>query len=82
MGMPDGIGIVDTMIGFPHRDPSGTFPRVPINHKKMYPIYAGCFPMGLSVERVMSEMPHVPFEDDVGPKFLRTNALRVLGLDA
>ncbi len=44
-------------------------------------IYAGYFPMGLSVERIMTEMPNVGFKDDVWPKFLRSNALRVLGLD-
>jgi predicted TIM-barrel fold metal-dependent hydrolase len=44
-------------------------------------IYAGYFPMGLSVERIMTEMPDVGFKDEVWPKFLRTNALRVLGLD-
>ena len=45
-------------------------------------IYAGYFPMGLSLERIMTEMPDVGFKDEVWPKFLRTNALRVLGLDA
>jgi len=44
-------------------------------------IYAGYFPMGLSLERIMSELPSVGFKDEVWPKFLRTNALRVLGLD-
>ena len=44
-------------------------------------IYAGYFPMGLSLERIMGEMPQVGFKDDVWPKFLRTNALRVLGLE-
>ncbi len=44
-------------------------------------IYGGYFPMGLSLERIMTEMPSVGFKDDVWPKFLRTNALRVLGLD-
>lgn len=44
-------------------------------------IYAGYFPMGLSIERIMTEMPSVGFKDDVWPKFLRDNALRVLGLD-
>jgi predicted TIM-barrel fold metal-dependent hydrolase len=44
-------------------------------------IYAGYFPMGLSLERIMTEMPTVGFKDEVWPKFLRTNALRVLGLD-
>ncbi|MGA2474077.1 MAG: amidohydrolase, partial [Acidimicrobiales bacterium] len=44
-------------------------------------IYAGYFPMGLSLERIMTEMTHVGFKDEVWPKFLRTNALRVLGLE-
>jgi uncharacterized protein len=44
-------------------------------------IYAGYFPMGLSLERIMTELPAVGFKDDVWPKFLRTNALRVLGLE-
>ena len=44
-------------------------------------IYAGYFPMGLSLERIMTEMRDVGFKDEVWPKFLRTNALRVLGLD-
>ena len=43
-------------------------------------IYAGYFPMGLSLERIMTELPTVGFADHVWPKFLRTNALRVLGL--
>ncbi len=43
-------------------------------------IYAGYFPMGLSLERIMTELPTVPFKDDVWPKFLRENALRVLGI--
>jgi len=42
-------------------------------------MYAGYFPMGLSLERIMTEMPNVPFKDEVWPKFLRENALRVLG---
>ena len=44
-------------------------------------IYAGYFPMGLSLERIMTEMPNVGFKDDVWPKFLRGNAMRVLKLD-
>jgi len=43
-------------------------------------IYGGYFPMGLSLERIMTELPEVPFRDEVWPKFLRGNALRVLGL--
>ncbi len=44
-------------------------------------IYAGYFPMGLSLERIMTELPGVPFKDEVWPKFLRQNAARVLGLN-
>jgi uncharacterized protein len=43
-------------------------------------IYAGYFPMGLSLERIMGELPGVGFKDDVWPKFLRHNAEKVLGL--
>jgi uncharacterized protein len=44
-------------------------------------IYAGYFPMGLSLERIMRELPDVGFKDEVWPKFLRHNAARVLGID-
>ncbi|MAG32510.1 MAG: amidohydrolase [Deltaproteobacteria bacterium] len=44
-------------------------------------LYAGYFPMGLSLERIMTDMPKVPFRDPVWPKFLRENAMKVLGLD-
>ncbi len=44
-------------------------------------MYAGYFPMGLSLERIFSEMPSVPFRDNVWPKFLRDNATRVFKLD-
>jgi hypothetical protein len=43
-------------------------------------MYGGYFPMGLSLERIMTEMPNVGFKDHVWPKFLRENAARVLGL--
>lgn len=43
-------------------------------------IYAGYFPMGLSLERIMTDMQNVPFKDTVWPKFLRDNARRVLKL--
>jgi predicted TIM-barrel fold metal-dependent hydrolase len=43
-------------------------------------IYAGYFPMGLSLERIFTDMPHVPFKDEVWPKFLHENARRVLKL--
>jgi hypothetical protein len=44
-------------------------------------MYAGYFPMGLSLERIFAEMPDVPFRDHVWPKFLRENAIRVFKLD-
>jgi uncharacterized protein len=44
-------------------------------------IYAGYFPMGMALERIMADLPHVPFKDHVWPKFLRDNARRVLKLD-
>ena len=43
-------------------------------------LYAGYFPMGLSLERIFSELPQVPFRDAVWPKFLRENARRVFKL--
>lgn len=43
-------------------------------HKIMY---AGYFPMGLSLERIFAELPEVPFRDHVWPRFLRENALEV-----
>ena len=45
-------------------------------------IYAGYFPMGLTLDRIMAELPHVPFKDDVWPRFLHDNAARVLKLDS
>jgi predicted TIM-barrel fold metal-dependent hydrolase len=41
-------------------------------------MYAGYFPMGLSLERIMTEMRDVPFREHVWPKFLRENAAKVL----
>lgn len=43
-------------------------------------LYAGYFPMGLTLDRIFSELPAVPFKDHVWPRFLRDNAVRVLGL--
>jgi predicted TIM-barrel fold metal-dependent hydrolase len=44
-------------------------------------MYAGYFPMGLSLDRIMAELPNVALRDDVWPRFLRENALHVLGLE-
>ena len=43
-------------------------------------IYGGYFPMGLSLERIMTDMPNLPLKDHVWPKFLRENARKVLNL--
>ena len=45
-------------------------------------MYAGYFPTGLTLERIFTEMRNVPFKDDVWPKFLRDNAIRVFKLDS
>jgi hypothetical protein len=45
-------------------------------------IYAGYFPFGLSLERIMGDMQTVPFKPEVWPKFLRDNARKVLRLKA
>ncbi len=44
-------------------------------------LYAGYFPMGLSLERIFADMPGVPFRDHVWPKFLHENARRLLKLE-
>ena len=44
-------------------------------------LYAGYYPMGIALERTFSELPDVPFRDEVWPKFLRDNAFRVFKLD-
>ena len=44
-------------------------------------LYAGYFPAGLSLERIFRELQDVPFKDEVWPRFLRENAVRVFKLD-
>ncbi|HZR14535.1 MAG TPA: amidohydrolase family protein [Acidimicrobiia bacterium] len=43
-------------------------------------IYAGYFPMGLSLETIFTQLEDVPFRHHVWPRFLRENALRVFAL--
>jgi len=43
-------------------------------------MYAGYYPMGLSLERIFRELPQVPFKDEVWPKFLSENARRVFAI--
>ena len=44
-------------------------------------MYAGYYPMGLSLERIFAELPEVPFRDHVWAPFLRENAMRVFKLE-
>lgn len=44
-------------------------------------LYAGYFPMGLTLERIFSELANVPFKEDVWQRFLGGNAARVLKLE-
>jgi uncharacterized protein len=43
-------------------------------------MYAGYFPMGLSLERIFKDMQDVPLREHVWPKFLRENATKVFNL--
>jgi len=43
-------------------------------------MYAGYYPMGLSLDRIVSELRDVPFRDEVWPRFLRDNAVDVFRL--
>ena len=43
-------------------------------------MYAGYWPMGLSLERIFTELPSLPLKDEVWPRFLRDNALEVFEL--
>ncbi len=45
-------------------------------------IYGGYFPMGLSLERIMTDMQQLSLKEEVWPKFLRDNARKVLKLPA
>ena len=45
-------------------------------------LYAGYYPMGLSLDRIFDELGSVPFRDHVWEPFLRTNAEAVFKLDS
>jgi predicted TIM-barrel fold metal-dependent hydrolase len=45
-------------------------------------MYAGYYPMGLSLERIFGDLENVPFKDEVWPKFLGGNARRVFKISA
>ena len=44
-------------------------------------MYCG-YPSGLTYERQFTDLPNVPFKDEVWPKFLRENAMRVFKMEA
>jgi uncharacterized protein len=44
-------------------------------------MYAGYYPMGLSLRRIFDELPGVSLRDEVWPRFLRENAMRVFKID-
>jgi predicted TIM-barrel fold metal-dependent hydrolase len=44
-------------------------------------VYGGYFAFGLTLERIMRELPQLPLKPEIWPKFLRGNALRILKLD-
>ena len=43
-------------------------------------IYAGYFPIGLSLERIMTDMQEVDLKEKVWPNFLSDNARKILKL--
>jgi predicted TIM-barrel fold metal-dependent hydrolase len=43
-------------------------------------MYAGYFPMGLSLDKIFSEMESIPIKDEVLPKFLGENARKLFKL--
>ncbi|HYI62952.1 MAG TPA: amidohydrolase family protein [Acidimicrobiales bacterium] len=43
-------------------------------------LYAGYYASGLTLDRIFSELPSVPFRDHVWPLFLRDNAARVFSI--
>lgn len=45
-------------------------------------IYAGYYPFGLELDRILSELDSLPLKDEVWPKFLSDNARKVLKLAA
>ncbi|KAA2252599.1 amidohydrolase [Solihabitans fulvus] len=44
-------------------------------------LYGGYYPYGLTLDRIFRELADLPLADDVWPKFLRENAIRVLRLE-
>jgi len=72
-GSPNRPGVRDIRIRAVGVFPAGTFPQVPINDKKMYPIYAKCVELGIPVfccagipgPRLKALCQHVELIDEV-----------------
>jgi predicted TIM-barrel fold metal-dependent hydrolase len=70
--------------------PASLVPQVPIDDRKLYPVYAKCVELDIPVcvstgvprQRVPMLAQHVRLVDEVRPLFLRENAVRVFGLAA
>lgn len=43
-------------------------------------MYAGYFPMGLSLDRIFGDLRNLPLKDEVWPKFLYENAKKLFGI--
>jgi hypothetical protein len=43
-------------------------------------MYAGYYPMGLSLKKIFTELEHVPLKKEVLPRFLGGNAKKLLKL--
>jgi hypothetical protein len=75
MPLPAGIGAVDLMIGFPSADARSHYENLRAMTKD-----AASAEMEFPAEYMFEEMPGVGFTDEVWPKFLRGNAMRVFTL--
>jgi predicted TIM-barrel fold metal-dependent hydrolase len=42
-------------------------------------LYAGYFPMGISLDRIFGDLQNLPIKDAVWPKFLYENAKKLFG---
>ncbi len=43
-------------------------------------LYGGYYPYGLELDRIFNELRQLPLREETWPKFLRTNAARILGI--
>lgn len=65
----------------PRRYPAEVMAYAQTRRGRKQVMYAGYWPMGLSLERIFSELPGLSLPADVWPLFLRENAAQVFRLD-